>query len=60
MMALISVRHLVVVKPEMMPDLVHDFFLGATESENRAAVDGDSRKRSQTDCGKNAESRLYA
>lgn len=45
----ISVGHLVVVKPEMVPDLVHDgvahflhdFFLGATESKDRPAIDRD-------------------
>ena len=48
-MALFSVRHFIVIKPEMMPDLVHDgiahflhdFFLGSTEAEDRSAIDGD-------------------
>jgi len=41
--------HLVIVKPEMVPDFMHDgiahflhdFFPGATESEDRPAIDGD-------------------
>ena len=52
-MALFSVRHFIVIKPEMMPDLVHDgiahflhdFALGATEAEDRSAVDGNSGRQ---------------
>ncbi len=50
---ILLIRHLVVVKPEMVPDLMHDriahflhhFFPGATESKDRPAVDGDSGRQ---------------
>ncbi len=46
---ILLVGHLVVVKPEMMPDLVHDrvahflhhFFPGVAKSEDRPAIDRD-------------------
>jgi hypothetical protein len=46
---ILLVRHLVVVEPEVMPDLMHDgiahflhyFLFGTTQSENWPAIDGD-------------------
>ena len=46
---ILLIRHLVVVEPKVMPDLVHDgithflhhFLFGTTQSENWPAIDGD-------------------
>jgi hypothetical protein len=49
---IVLIRHLVIVQPEMMPDLMHDriadflhdFCLRATDPENRPAIDRDFRR----------------